>query len=59
MANRAANVKQADITRYLAAVRKAGLVVQHLTVEPDGSVRIFTQGTADDGTNPCDRLLEP
>lgn len=59
MANRAALLKQADLTRYLAAVRKAGMEVRRVEIAPDGRVSVITGGTAsEDGGNPCDRLLD-
>lgn len=58
MANRAANVKQSDLTRYLKAVRAAGVEVAQIKIARDGSVVIIPIGAGvDTGDNPCDRLL--
>lgn len=60
MANRAAPVTQADLTRYLKAATAAGVPVARIEVARDGTVRMFTFAAAanDDDPNPCDRLLK-
>ncbi|SIT83537.1 hypothetical protein [Pontibaca methylaminivorans] len=59
MANRAATVKQSDLTRYLKAASAAGVIVSKIEVARDGTVRIFTPDAGpDEGSNPCDRLLK-
>jgi len=60
MANRAAPVKQSDLTRYLKAATAAGVAVARIEVASDGTVRIFSLGATpdDDDPNPCDRLLK-
>lgn len=59
MANRAAIVKQADLTRMVAGVVKAGVPVGKITIAADGTVTIIPAGMVDDETaNPCDRLLK-
>ncbi len=59
MANRSAAVKQSDLTRYLNAASKAGLIVSRIEVVSDGTVRLFTLDSGPDETsNPCDRLLK-
>lgn len=60
MANRAAPVKQSDLTRYLKAATAAGVPVAKIEVARDGTVRIFSLAatSGDDDPNPCDRLLK-
>jgi hypothetical protein len=60
MANRAATIMQADLTRYLRAATAAGVPVAKIEVVRDGTVRIFSIAAAsgDDDPNPCDRLLK-
>ncbi|MCO8146793.1 hypothetical protein NHN26_16415 [Rhodovulum tesquicola] len=59
MSGRAATVKQADLTRYIAGTIKAGVVVGKIKVSPDGTVTIIPAGMpGEDGPNPCDRLLD-
>jgi len=59
MPARPAPVKQADLTRYIAATVKAGVAVRRITIAPDGTVTLITATTANEGAdNPCDRLLD-
>lgn len=55
---RAARFTQADLTRVLRGVEKAGV---EATVEicPDGTIRVLTGGkhVANDSYNPLDRML--
>lgn len=60
MGNRSAIVKQADLTRYMAAAVKAGLPLQRVTIALDGTVTLITGEASGEGSaNPCDRLLDP
>jgi hypothetical protein len=62
MANRPATVKQAELTRYIAAAVKAGLAVQRAIVASDGTVTLVFGGSAassDEAVKQCDRLLDP
>jgi hypothetical protein len=58
MAPRPAPIKQADLTRYVNAVRKAGVPVGRVVIK-GGEVTIYAQGENGDdtGPNPCDELL--
>ncbi|MDU8946107.1 hypothetical protein RXV90_22210 [Rhodophyticola sp. MJ-SS7] len=59
MSNSPAKVKQAELTRYMKAMVKAGVPVGELRISPDGSVRlILASGEVKDTDNPCDRLLD-
>ena len=59
MANRPALVKQADLTRYVAGVKRAGIPVLGVKIAPDGTVTLITAETGPgNGPNPCDRLLD-
>jgi hypothetical protein len=65
MAGGKAVLKQCDLTRYVKAVRGAGIDALRVEIEPNGKVVIFTgigemQASApySDTTNPCDRLLD-
>ena len=44
MANRAATVKQSDLTRCVKGVLAAGVQVARVLVRPDGCVEIFAKG---------------
>ncbi|MEO1678021.1 MAG: hypothetical protein AAFU80_07660 [Pseudomonadota bacterium] len=58
MARPIASLKQADLTRYLKAVRAAGFDIPRITIQPNGTV-VIEPGSGDDrGTNPCDMLLK-
>ena len=58
MANRPALLKQADLTRYLKAMKAAGFDEGRIEVKPDGTHVIFA-GNADPANvaNPYDRLF--
>jgi hypothetical protein len=55
---RAARFTQADITRAVCAMRKAGCAVTGAKIEPDGSITVLTDlaRAANDKLNPLDRL---
>lgn len=60
MANRPALLKQSDLTRYIKALRQAGVEGGQVEVRPDGTHVIIILGQGDAaGANPCDRLLKP
>ena len=59
MANQPAKIKQAELTRYVAAVVKAGVAIGKISIAPNGTVTIIPAGApSDDTANPCDRLLD-
>jgi hypothetical protein len=59
MTIRPATLKQAELTRYIAATVKAGVPVARITIAPDGTVTLITGvATGEGGANPCDRLLD-
>jgi hypothetical protein len=55
---RAARFSQADLTRAVAAVRKAGETVAGAKIQPDGTIVILTAAVeAANDINPLDRVL--
>lgn len=59
MPNIPATIKQAELTRYLKAVRAAGVEVGQVRIAKDGTVTITPLGVvSSDGANPCDELLK-
>jgi hypothetical protein len=60
MANHKALLKQSDLTRYLKAMRAAG-VAGRVEADPSTGKHIIVVGEGspdDDSPNPCDRLLK-
>lgn len=60
MSNRAALVKQSDITRMLNGIRAAGLQPGSVVIDHTGRIEITLRGedqAGARGANPCDRLL--
>jgi hypothetical protein len=55
---RAARFTQADLTRAVVAMRKAGECVTGAKIEPDGSILVLTAAndTPNHRANPLDRL---
>ncbi|GGF76966.1 hypothetical protein SAMN05216376_11240 [Mameliella alba] len=59
MANQPAKIKQAELTRYVAGVVKAGVTIGKISIAPNGTITIVPAGSpSDDSANPCDRLLD-
>ncbi|BBU55278.1 hypothetical protein [Mameliella alba] len=59
MSNRPATIKQADLTRLLNAMQKAGVAIGKVTHEPNGTLTIYPAGKpASSNSNPCDILLD-
>ena len=59
MANTAATIKQADLTRALKSAVAARLRVAKFSVAKDGTVTVYMIGATDsDGANPCDDALK-
>jgi hypothetical protein len=59
MGNRPATLKQADLTRYIAATVRAGVPLVQITIAPDGTVTLIAgSATGEAAANPCDRLLD-
>lgn len=59
--NRAAPLRQSDLTRYAKAMRAAGVEEFRVVVKPDGTHEIIASGPgkgAATSDNPCDRLLD-
>lgn len=55
---RATRFTQADLTRAIQGVKKAGLPVSGAKIEPDGSITILTAlGIPANDANPLDRVL--
>ena len=53
-----AHFKQADATKALKAVTKAGLTPRALTIAPDGSMKVeLLDDAAEPRRNPLDRIL--
>jgi hypothetical protein len=59
MANRAAALKQSDVTRYLKAVRAAGFSAARVLVRPDGTHEIIAGSAGEPAAGPDpDELLK-
>lgn len=58
MARSAANIKQSDLVRYMKAWNTAGLPGPKVEIRPDGTVIIAAASGSQEGSNPCDRLLD-
>jgi hypothetical protein len=58
MSNRAATLKQSDLTRYAKAMQAAGVAEWRLDLLPDGtqSIIVGKQGCSKRGPNPDDLL---
>jgi hypothetical protein len=55
MANRRANITQAELTRYLKAYRDANIPIARTEIGRDGTVTIYTIDKAtEDANNPWD-----
>ncbi|MGV0820809.1 hypothetical protein [Martelella sp. AMO21009] len=55
MANRAASIKQADLTRYVKGVVAAGVSISRIEIDPrNGHVIIITQKVGEKEVNPWD-----
>ncbi len=55
---RPARFSQADLTRAVHAMRKAGCDVAAAKIQPDGTIVVLTGGReAANDTNPLDRVL--
>ena len=57
--SRAARFSQADITRAIKALEKAGVSVAGAEIMPNGTIRLLTgaREAANDWSNPLDRVL--
>ena len=56
----AARFTQADLTRAVTAMRKAGCLIAGAKIEPDGTITVLTAapgGIPANDRNPLDRLL--
>jgi hypothetical protein len=55
---KAARFSQADLTRAVKAIEKAGLQVAGAEISPEGAIRVLTAAgvPANDRGNPLDRL---
>ena len=57
MANQKATVRQAEVTRYLKAMRDAGIAEGRLEIaKPDGTRIAITSGKAPENTDPSDDI---
>ena len=57
MANRKASVRQSEVTRYLKAMRDAGIAEGRLEItKPDGTRIAITSGKASENTDPSDDI---
>lgn len=59
MGNRAATVRQVEITRAVKGCKAGGMVPGKVVVAPDGTVTVYPAGMANDsevGPNPWDEV---
>lgn len=60
MASRPTPFKQIDVTRAAKGVVAAGLEVERVEVDREGTIIVFPRGSSANkgGVNPCDELLK-